>query len=82
MMEKKLLEVGDKIKIDTKIFKSWISTIIRVTKTKAVGNIPGNDKGTIEFRREYDDPDFLRPYKYEMWQTNDYTLISKPSANE
>ncbi len=73
-MEKKLLEIGDKILVDANFLNfKWVYTIDRVTKTKAVGT---NKDGLVaEFKRVYNREDLIWPYKSVEWDRTTRKLI-------
>lgn len=73
-MEPKLLEIGDKILVDTNFLNiKRTYTITKVTKTKAVGI---TDDGLIEFfKREYVYTNYIRPWKWQKWDRTDRILI-------
>lgn len=70
------LQVGDKIKVSNWL-NTYVSTIIRVTKTKAVGETKTSDgrSFTTEFKREYYDPKWIRRYKPEKFDMTKRELI-------
>ena len=71
-MEKKTLEVGDKIRIKT-VYSSDLVQIVRLTKTQAVG--VGTRGATYRFKKEL----FGRtpkPIPAIMWDTTERTLIT------
>lgn len=70
------LQIGDKVKVSNWL-NTYVSTIIRVTKTKAVGETKTSDgrSFTTEFKREYDDPSWIRRYKRERFDQTRRELI-------
>jgi hypothetical protein len=71
------LQIGDKIEISPGLGPSYVSTIIRVTKTKAIGDYPGNEDVFLEFKRNYTDFWGIRPYSPIKWDTTKRKLIKQ-----
>lgn len=70
------LQIGDRIRVSN-WFNNYVSTIVKVTKTKAIGETKIND-GTsyiTEFRREYSLPDWILPYRRERYDQTRRVLI-------
>lgn len=73
------LQIGDRIRVSN-WFNTYVSTIVRVTKTKAIGETKRAD-GTIfttEFRREYyENLKIIYPYRLERYDQTRRKLITK-----
>lgn len=66
------IQVGDKIKVTNRGFKSSIYTVHRVTKKFAFVFV--NEKAVVKFPRVYD-------YRFQtlprnLWDTNDYEVMT------
>lgn len=70
------LQVGDRIRVSN-WFRTYVSTIVKVTKTKAIGETKRADgtSFTTEFSRYYIEPNWIYPFRRERYDQTKRVLI-------